>query len=145
MFINAKLVVISGVNSVNKGRPVYFSYARNSAKKNGWEHISDCVDTLLKVFEEENIEYRLDKKDIGTGDKISNFEREIGWKSEAVVLVFSDKYFRSPHCMYEFVQIKKSLEMYPQKRLLCIKSGDFNRKRFLLGRHQTTILVFQRD
>ncbi len=113
-------------NCINKGRPVYFSYARSSTKKPGWEHISDCVDTLLKVFEEENIEYRLDKRDIGTGDKISDFEREIGWKSEAVVLVFSDKYFRSPHCMYEFVQIKKSLEMYPQKRLLCIKSGDFN-------------------
>ena len=111
---------------VNKGRPVYFSYARNSAKKPGWDHISDCVDDLLKIFEQENIEYRLDKRDIGTGDKISDFEKEIGWKSEAVVLVFSDKYFRSPHCMYEFVQIKKSLEMYPQKRLLCIKSGDFN-------------------
>lgn len=111
---------------VNEGRPVYFSYARNSSKKPGWDHISDCVDELLKIFEQENIEYRLDKKDIGTGDKISDFEREIGWKSEAVVLVFSDKYFRSPHCMYEFVQIKKSLELYPQKRLLCIKSGDFN-------------------
>ncbi|MBQ2098876.1 MAG: toll/interleukin-1 receptor domain-containing protein [Bacteroidales bacterium] len=111
---------------VNEGRPVYFSYARNSAKKPGWEHISDCVDELLKIFEQEKIEYRLDKKDIGTGDKISDFEKEIGWKSEAVVLVFSDKYFRSPHCMYEFVQIKKSLEQYPQKRLLCIKSGDFN-------------------
>ncbi len=111
---------------VNEGRPVYFSYARNSTKKPGWDHISDCVDELLKIFEQENIEYRLDKRDIGTGDKISDFEKEIGWKSEAVVLVFSDKYFRSPHCMYEFVQIKKSLELYPQKRLLCIKSGDFN-------------------
>ena len=111
---------------VNKGRPVYFSYARNSAKRPGWEHISDCVEDLLSIFDKENIEYRLDKKDIATGDKISDFEREIGWKSEAVVLIFSDKYFRSPHCMYEFVQIKKSLEHYPQKRLLCIKSGDFN-------------------
>ena len=111
---------------VNEGRPVYFSYARNSTKKPGWDHISDCVDDLLKIFEQENIEYRLDKRDIGTGDKISDFEKEIGWKSEAVVLVFSDKYFRSPHCMYEFVQIKRSLEQYPQKRLLCIKSGDFN-------------------
>ncbi|MCR5455346.1 MAG: toll/interleukin-1 receptor domain-containing protein [Bacteroidales bacterium] len=111
---------------VNEGRPVYFSYARNSKKQPGWEHISDCVDDLLKIFEHEQIEYRLDKRDIGTGDKISDFEREIGWKSEAVVLVFSDKYFRSPHCMFEFVQIKKSLELYPQKRLLCIKAGDFN-------------------
>ena len=103
---------------VNEGRPVYFSYARNSTKKPGWDHISDCVDELLKIFEQENIEYRLDKRDIGTGDKISDFEKEIGWKSEAVVLVFSDKYFRSPHCMYEFVQIKNPSN-YTRKKGFC--------------------------
>ena len=111
---------------VNQGRPVYFSYARNSAKQPGWEHISDCVDAILKELEAQNIEYRLDKRDIGAGDRISDFEKEIGWNSEVVVLVFSDKYFRSMHCMYEFVQIKKALKKYPNKRLLCIKSGDFN-------------------
>ena len=113
-------------NCINAGRPVYFSYARNSQRKPEWEHISDCMDKLLEVFEEKNIEYRLDKRDIGTGDKISTFENEIGWKSEVVVIVFSDKYFRSMHCMYEFVQIKRALEQYPEKRLMCIKSGDFN-------------------
>ena len=111
---------------INKGRPVYFSYARNSSKNPEWEHISDCVEELLKQFDANNIEYRLDKRDIGTGDKISDFEREIGWKSEVVVLVFSDKYFRSPHCMFEFAQIKQSLVKNPNKRLMCIKSGDFN-------------------
>ncbi|MBO7598359.1 MAG: toll/interleukin-1 receptor domain-containing protein [Bacteroidales bacterium] len=111
---------------INQGRPVYFSYARNSTKKPGWEHISDCVDAILKEFEAQNIEYRLDKRDIGAGDRISDFEREIGWNSEVVVLVFSDKYFRSMHCMYELVQIKKALKKYPNKRLLCVKSGNFD-------------------
>ena len=114
------------VECVNHGRPVYFSYARNSNKKPGWEHISDCVDAILSLLDAQNIEYRLDKRDIGAGDRISDFEKEIGWNSEVVVLVFSDKYFRSMHCMYEFVQIKKALKKYPNKRLLCIKSGDFN-------------------
>ncbi len=113
-------------NCINAGRPVYFSYARNSSRNPEWEHISDCMDKLLEVFEEKNIEYRLDKRDIGTGDKISKFEEEIGWKSEVVVIIFSDKYFRSMHCMYEFVQIKRALEKYPEKRIMCIKSGDFN-------------------
>ena len=116
----------NNVECINKGRPVYFSYARSSNKKPGWEHISDCVDAILKEFDAQNIEYRLDKRDIGAGDRISDFEREIGWNSEVVVLVFSDKYFRSMHCMYELVQIKKALKKYPNKRLLCIKSGDFN-------------------
>ncbi|MBQ3656015.1 MAG: toll/interleukin-1 receptor domain-containing protein [Bacteroidales bacterium] len=120
--------VENGINTecINKDRPVYFSYARNSNKNPEWTHISDCVDLLLKEFDKNNIEYRVDKRDIGAGDRISDFEREIGGKSEVVVIVFSDKYFRSLHCMYEFVQIKKSLVENPSKRLLCIKSGDFN-------------------
>lgn len=109
---------------INYQRPVYFSYARNSKRKPEWNHISDCVDAILDLFKQRNIEYRLDVRDIGAGDNISDFEREIGWNSEVVVLVFSDKYFRSLHCMYEFVQIKNALKKYPQKRLLCVKSGD---------------------
>ena len=111
---------------INAGRPVYFSYARNSQRKPEWEHISDCVDPLLNTMTVNGLEYRVDVKDIGMGDKISKFEEEIGWNSEVVVIIFSDKYFRSMHCMYEFVQIKKALQQYPEKRLMCIKSGDFN-------------------
>lgn len=111
---------------INPGRPVYFSYARNSNRKAGWEHISDCVEKILATFRERGIEYRVDVKDIGAGDSISDFEREIGWDSEVVVLVFSDKYFRSLHCLYEFVQIKNAFKKHPEKRLICIKSGDIN-------------------
>lgn len=110
--------------SINKGRPVYFSYARNSIRKPEWEHISDCVTKMLDIFSEQNIEYRVDVRNIGSGDKISDFEKEIGWNSEMVILVISDKYFRSLHCMYEFVQIKQALKKHPEKRLICIKSGN---------------------
>ena len=116
----------TNVQCINKGRPVYFSYARNSSKKPEWSNISDCVEPLLQALDKEGIEYRVDVKDIGAGDKISAFEEEIGWKSEVVVIVFSDKYFRSMHCMYEFVQIKNAIQQYPDKRLICIKAGDFN-------------------
>ena len=110
--------------SINKGRPIYFSYARNSIRQAGWEHISDCVTKILEIFGDQNIEYRVDVRDIGSGDKISDFEREIGWNSEVVILVISDKYFRSLHCMYEFVQIKQALKKHPEKRLICIRSGN---------------------
>ena len=116
----------NSIATINQGRPVYFSYARNSSKKPEWEHISDCVEPLLKALTDNGIEYRVDIKDIGNGDKISKFEQEIGWNSELVVIIFSDKYFRSMHCMYEFVQIKRALEKYPTKRLMGIKCGDFN-------------------
>ena len=112
--------------AINKGRPVYFSYARNSNDKPEWRHISDCVDIIVEKFQQENIEYRLDVRDLSTGDRISGFEKEIGHKSETVVIVFSDRYFRSMHCMNELIQIQKSLKTNPNKRLLLIKCGDFN-------------------
>ena len=110
---------------VNKGRPVYFSYARNSDQQPEWNHIADCVDQLTTIFKEQNIEYVVNDT-AETSASISDYEKNIGWKSDVIVLVFSDRYFRSLHCMYEFVQIKKAIKQFPQKRLYCIKSGDFN-------------------
>lgn len=110
---------------VNKGRPVWISYAPNSDEKPEWNHIADCVEQLTAVFKEQNIEYRINETWGSTAD-ISDYEKSIGWESDVIVLVFSDRYFRSMHCMYEFVQIKKAIKQFPQKRLYCIKSGDFN-------------------
>ena len=110
---------------VNKGKPIYFSYARNSDEKPEWNHIADCVDKLTEIFKEQNIEYRVNDT-AETSASISDYEQHIGWDSDVIVLVFSDRYFRSLHCMYEFVQIKNAIKKYPQKRLFCIKSGDFN-------------------
>ena len=110
---------------VNKGKPVYFSYARNSDEKPEWNHIADCVDQLTEIFKEQNIEYVVNDT-AETSASISDYEQHIGWDSDVIVLVFSDRYFRSLHCMYEFVQIKKAIKQFPQKRLFCIKSGDFN-------------------
>ena len=112
--------------SLNKGKPVYFSYARNNNAKPEWMHISDCVDIIVEKFQRENIEYRLDVRDLLTGDRISGFEKEIGHKSHTVVIVFSDRYFRSMHCMNEYMQIRQSLKNNPNKRMLCIKCGTFN-------------------
>ena len=110
---------------VNKGKPVYFSYARNSDQQPEWNHIADCVDLLTEIFKEQNIEYVVNDT-AETSASISDYEKNIGWDSDVIVLVFSDRYFRSLHCMYEFVQIKKAIKQFPQKRLFCIKSGDFN-------------------
>lgn len=110
---------------VNKGRPVYFSYARNSDQQPEWNHIADCVDQLTTIFKEQNIEYLVNPPTENSAS-ISEYEKHIGWDSDVIVLVFSDRYFRSLHCMYEFVQIKNAIKKFPQKRLFCIKSGDFN-------------------
>ena len=111
--------------SINKGNPVYISFAPNSDEKPEYAHIADCVERLKELFDANNIEYRItDTPD--SDSKISNFDKEIGWQSQVVVLVFSDRYFRSFHCMHQFAQIKKALKKHPEKRLFCIKSGNFN-------------------
>lgn len=106
---------------INDGSPVYFTYARNGNSE-GCEHIADCVEDLIVLFESEKIQYSIDQEDITNGNSISDYEREIGNKSKYVVLVYSDKYFRSRHCMYEFVNVKKS----KKQQVFYIKSGDFN-------------------
>ncbi|MBQ4407380.1 MAG: hypothetical protein II852_10260 [Bacteroidales bacterium] len=110
---------------VNKGKPVWFSYAPNSDENPEWSHIADCVEQLTDIFKAQNIEYCINGT-WGSNASISEYEKNIGWKSDVIVLVFSDRYFRSLHCMYEFVQIKNAIKENPQKRLFCIKSGDFN-------------------
>lgn len=110
---------------VNKGKPVWFSYAPNSDENPEWSHIADCVEQLTDIFKAQNIEYCINGT-WGSNASISEYEKNIGWKSDVIVLVFSDRYFRSLHCMYEFVQIKNAIKENPQKRLFCIKSGNFN-------------------
>lgn len=109
--------------TINKGRPVYISYAGNSSTKPEWEHIADGVEDLKAALEAEGIEYCI--RNLMMGDNLTDFERQIG-EAEVVVLVFSDKYFRTEHCMYEFVEIKRSILKHPDKKLLCIKSGTFD-------------------
>ncbi|MBQ3656810.1 MAG: hypothetical protein II956_08210 [Bacteroidales bacterium] len=45
---------------INAGRPVYFSYARNSHRKPEWEHISDCIDPLLNTMTDNGLEHSID-------------------------------------------------------------------------------------
>lgn len=102
----------TNVQSINQGKPVYFSYALNSSEQPEWEHISDCVDTITDIFKEQHIEYQLNNDSLETGD--------------VIVLVFSDRYFHSMRCMNEFVQIIKAINKNSKKRLFCIKAGNFD-------------------
>ena len=104
---------------------MYISYAPNSDEKPEYAHIADCVDKLRELLYANNIGCRI--SDTPESDsEISPFDKAVGWQSQVIVIVFSDRYFRSLHCMYQLVQIKKALKKHPEKRLFCIKSGDVN-------------------
>lgn len=111
--------------NINQDRPIYITYARNKPDHPGWEHISDIEPIIVDALRRNNFEVYDDVADLLPGGKITSFEQQIG-DSEFTIIIFSDKYFRSPHCMYEFAEIKKAVDQKKKKMLVCIKSGTFD-------------------
>ncbi len=107
---------------INDKTPVYFTYARNDKSVRGWEHIADIVPDLLKTFRHEKVKYSVDVEDIRNGEKISDYEKEIG-NAEYVIIILSDRYFYRYHCMFELFNILKNKD---GKTIKYIKSGSFN-------------------
>lgn len=127
----------------NANYPVYFSYASDS--KQMWiekyesslnyyyldtsKSVSlSIVDKICSKFDlnithkdnivtNERISYVIDNNNyMSIGDKITDFEKEIG-KAKIVIIVLSDKYFTSPHCMFEWKKIHEK-ELY--KRIIYV-------------------------
>ncbi len=103
-------------NTSNNNKAVYISYASKSKRLyalaehnvelNGADYDRDSfVDNLLVELDKGRIVYKIDKNDV-QGGSITEFEQEIG-NAKYVVVVLSDKYFISPHCMYEWDLIHK--------------------------------------
>ena len=92
---------------------VYISYAHKPTDTN-------LVHNLVKIIRQSHIQCYIDEK-MEYGEDITDFEEAIG-KGRCVILIFSEKYFYSRHCMYEFKNIQKGLDKHI-KKLICIKSG----------------------
>lgn len=79
----------------NYENAVFVSYA--------WEKESErIVDKFEEACAKHNLPFIRDKKDVDYKDSIREFEQRIG-RGLCIVLVVSDKYLRSEHCMYELV------------------------------------------
>ncbi len=65
------------------------------------------VNELEQAFSERGIRLVRDKKELGYRGSIELFEQRIG-RGQCVVLVISDKYLRSEHCMYELVEVDEN-------------------------------------
>jgi len=73
----------------------------------GWvEESEHIVDELEQAFKDHGIHMVRDKKDLGYKGSIEEFEKRIG-RARCVVLVISDKYLRSDHCMHELLQVSE--------------------------------------
>jgi internalin A len=76
---------------------VFISYAWGGDS----EEIVNQIDQTLQKLEVKIIR---DKRDLGYRGSISEFMERIG-RGNCVIVVISDKYLRSPNCMFELVEI----------------------------------------
>jgi len=85
-------------------KEIFISYA--------WRGESEeFVNRLDQVFQSQGISIVRDKRDLGYKGLIKEFMERIG-RGKCVIVVISDRYLKSPNCMYELVQIAKSGEFY---------------------------------
>ncbi|NAS13189.1 toll/interleukin-1 receptor domain-containing protein [Poritiphilus flavus] len=83
---------------------VYISYAWN-------EESESLAKAIEKEFQEEGIQTIRDKKHLSYKGRIRDFMNEIG-RGKYIILIISNKYLRSEHCMFELLQIFKSGSFY---------------------------------
>jgi TIR domain len=84
-------------------RQVYISYAWGGES----ERIVNELDADLQT---RGLAVVRDKRDLGYKGSIGAFMQAIG-RGHAIVVVISDKYLRSPNCMYELVEIARQPQL----------------------------------
>ena len=87
-------------------KPEYFvSYAWKDDTPGGKER-EHIVDDLCTAAEENGITILRDRNVLGLGDRISKFMHLIGrGRGNRVFVVLSNKYLKSPYCMYELYEL----------------------------------------
>jgi len=102
---------------MGKNEPnVYISYA--------WGGESErIVNELDADFQASGITIVRDKRDLGYKGTISEFMQEIG-HGYAVIVVISDKYLKSPNCMYELVEIANNKDIHDRIFPIVLADAD---------------------
>jgi internalin A len=86
-----------------KPREVFISYAWGDDTPEG-QIRGQVVDALTAALENDGFVPVRDRDQIQTGERISAFIRRLT-RADLVVAVISDKYLRSPYCMYEIYKL----------------------------------------
>ena len=100
----------------NYEQAVFISYAWGSER----EAIVNQMDAALQKRE---IKIIRDKRDLGYKGSVKEFMERIG-QGNCVIVVISDKYLRSPNCMFELVEIAENKQFHD--RVFPIVLADAN-------------------
>lgn len=100
----------------DNNRQVYFSYAWGGES----ERIVNELDADLQA---KGIQIIRDKRDLGFKGMIRDFMEQIG-RGHAVIVVISDKYLKSPNCMFELVEISKNKDFHDRIFPIVLADAD---------------------
>ena len=95
---------------------IFISYAWGGER----EEIVNQIDGALQ---ERGVKIVRDKRDLGYKGSINEFMERIG-RGNCIIVVISDKYLRSPNCMFELVEIAEGKEFHD--RIFPVVLGDAN-------------------
>ncbi len=95
--VNSLALETSPIHYKNR---VFISYAWGDKREK-------IVDELEDAFSERGIRIVRDKKDLNYRGSIKEFEHHIG-QGQCVILIISNKYLKSSHCMHELVEIEEN-------------------------------------
>ena len=84
---------------------IYFSYAWGDENETGESH-EKVVDEIYESLKEAGYTLKRDKMDINYRQLISEFMNKIG-KGEIILVAISEKYLKSPYCMFELLEIDR--------------------------------------
>jgi len=95
---------------------VFISYAWGGERE-------EIVNQIDQALQKRGIKIIRDKRDLGYKGSINEFMERIG-RGNCVVVVISDKYLRSPNCMFELVEIAEGKQFHD--RIFPVVLNDAN-------------------
>lgn len=101
-------------NSQNEDKPkIYFSYAWGDDHETG-ESREKLVGDLYESLKNDGFEVFRDKENSGYKDLLSDMMKDIG-RGQFIVVAISDKYLKSPNCMFEMYEIYRNSKLEKDK------------------------------
>jgi formylglycine-generating enzyme required for sulfatase activity len=95
---------------------VFISYAWGGERE-------EIVNQIDQTLQQRGIKIIRDKRDLGYKGSISEFMERIG-RGNCVIVVVSDKYLRSPNCMFELVEIADGTQFHDRIFPVVLNDAD---------------------
>ncbi len=100
----------------NYENAVFISYAWGGERE-------EMVNQIDQALQKRGLKITRDKRDLGYKGSIKQFMEQIG-QANCVIVVVSDKYLRSPNCMFELVEIADSKQFHDRIFPIVLADAD---------------------